>query len=74
MEVRFEIAKSIGNGSSGLMRPADPTAPYQPAIPPMQQVGMDQAFSTQTRAVLDQAKSPAEWNMLFLSSPEFMRR
>ena len=32
------------------------------------------ALGARTRQALGQAKSPAEWNALLLSSPEFMRR
>ena len=78
MEVRFEIAKSLGNGSAGLLRPGDPAMPFQPAPPQLRNAlwsgGMDRAITDQTRAVLDQAASPQEWNMLFLASPDFMRR
>lgn len=78
MEVRFEIAKAIGNGSAGLLRPRDPAVAYQPAPPNLRNAlwsgGVDRATSEQTRAVLDQAASPQEWNMLFLASPDFMRR
>jgi len=31
-------------------------------------------LSGRTRAVLAQANSPQDWNALFLSSPDFMRR
>lgn len=78
MEVRFEIAKSIGNGSAGLLRPLDPATPYQAAPPNLRNAlwtgGVERTISSQTRAVLDQAASPQEWNMLFLASPDFMRR
>lgn len=109
MEARFEIAKAIGNGASGLFRPRDagpgnntvpappspaastvqvsqmqpappPPAPKPPAPPPphlqnaLWLAGVDRLTSAQTRAVLDQAASPQEWNMLFLASPDFMRR
>jgi len=73
MEVRFEIAKAIGNGSAGLFRPRGATD--QPAMQNAQWSGdKDPAISDQTRAVLDQASSPQERNMLFLASPDFMRR
>ena len=78
MEVRFEIAKAIGNGSAGLLRPRDPAVAYQPSAPDLRNAlwsgGVDRATTGQTRAVLDQAASPQEWNMLFLASPDFMRR
>ena len=78
MEVRFEIAKAIGNGSAGLFRPRGEGAGEQPAFPQLQNAlwfgGMDRSVGAQTSAALAQATSPQEWNMLFLASPDFMRR
>jgi hypothetical protein len=82
MAVRFEIARAIGSGAAGLFRipGAGPGVPPvdQPAFPQLQNAvwygGLAATFSPQTRAVLDQATSPQEWNMLLLASPEFMRR
>lgn len=114
MEMRFEIAKTIGNGSAGLFRPHDPasdppalmaTGPMngamatpagltggwstlpqrvtpvpgdRPAFPQLQNAlyynALAQTLSPQTSAALGQATSAEEWNMLFLSSPDFMRR
>ena len=78
MEVRFEIAKSIGNGSAGLFRPRGEGATDQPAFPQLQNAlwfgGLDRTVGPQTRAALARATSPQEWNMLFLASPDFMRR
>ena len=78
IEVRFEIAKAIGNGSAGLFRPREPGASDEPAFPQLQNAlwfaGYGRTIGAQTRAVLDRAGSSPQWNMLLLSSPEFMRR
>jgi uncharacterized protein (DUF1800 family) len=76
MMVRFEIARQIGSGSSGLFKPDGPGAVDQPAFPLIQNAlyfnGLKQTLSPTTLAALDQAVSPQDWNTLFLSSPEFM--
>ena len=76
MMVRFEIARQIGSGSSGLFKPDVPGAVDQPAFPLIQNAlyfnGLKQTLSPTTLAALDQAVSPQDWNTLFLSSPEFM--
>jgi hypothetical protein len=76
MMVRFEIARQIGSGSSGLFKPDVPGAVDQPAFPLIQNAlyfnGLKQILSPTTLAALDQAVSPQDWNTLFLSSPEFM--
>jgi len=78
MEIRFEIARAIGNGSAGLFRPRGANAADQPAFPQLQNAlwfgGLAGQIAGPTRAALDQATSPQEWNMLFLASPDFMRR
>lgn len=75
---RFEIARQIGGGSSGLFRGPAPGAGDAPAFPQLQNAlffdGLQQGLSPKTRDTLAQAVSPQEWNALFLSSPEFMRR
>jgi uncharacterized protein (DUF1800 family) len=77
MMVRFEIARQIGSGSSGLFKPDVPNAVDQPAFPLIQNSlyfnGLRQTLGSPTLAALDQAVSPQDWNTLFLSSPEFMR-
>jgi len=77
MMLRFEIARQIGSGSSGLFKPDVPNAADQPAFPLIQNAlyfnGLRQTLGTGTLAALDQAISPQDWNTLFLSSPEFMR-
>jgi uncharacterized protein (DUF1800 family) len=78
MAVRFEIARQIGGGSAGLFKPDTPGAVDQPAFPQLQNAlyfnGLGQALSPPTRTALGQAVSLQDWNTLFLSSPEFMRR
>jgi uncharacterized protein (DUF1800 family) len=76
MMVRFEIARQIGSGSSGLFKPDVPNAADQPAFPLIQNAlyfsGLRQTLAPRTLAALDKAVSPQDWNTLFLSSPEFM--
>ncbi len=78
METRFEIARSIGGGAAGLFKPRDGSTPEQPAFPQIQNAlfyqSLQQQLSQSTAKVLAQAASPQEWNALYLSSPEFMRR
>jgi uncharacterized protein (DUF1800 family) len=77
MMTRFEIARQIGVNSAGLFKPAGAAAEAQPAFPLLQNSlyfdGWRGELSGQTRAALDRAISPQDWNTLFLSSPEFMR-
>jgi uncharacterized protein (DUF1800 family) len=77
MMLRFEIARQIGSGSSGLFKPDMPNAVDQPAFPLIANSlyfnGLRQTLGPPTLAALDQAVSPQDWNTLFLSSPEFMR-
>jgi uncharacterized protein (DUF1800 family) len=77
MMLRFEIARQIGSGSSGLFKPDLPNAVDQPAFPLIANAlyfnGLRQTLGPTTLAALDQAVSPQDWNTLFLSSPEFMR-
>jgi hypothetical protein len=78
METRFEIARLIGLGRSGLYKLPGDTAP-EPAPPPLiLQTRYYQAvapsLSPATMGALGQVQSPADKNMLFLSSPEFMHR
>jgi uncharacterized protein (DUF1800 family) len=77
MAVRFEIARQIGSSSAGLFKAPGPDAVDRPAFPQLQNAlyftSLQQTLSAPTRAALDQAVSPQDWNTLFLSSPEFMR-
>lgn len=78
MAVRFEIARQIGGGSAGLFKPREAGATEQPAFPQIQNAlyfnALAQSLRPATKAALDQSVSPQEWNVLFLSSPDFMRR
>jgi uncharacterized protein (DUF1800 family) len=78
MAVRFEIARQIGSGSAGLFKLDMPGATDQPAFPQLQNAlyfnGLGQSLSTPTKTALGQAVNLNDWNTLFLSSPEFMRR
>ncbi|WP_174292086.1 DUF1800 domain-containing protein [Sphingomonas bacterium] len=77
MATRFDVARQIGGGSAGLFRAAG-TPTDAPAFPQLQNAlyfnGLAATLGTPTRTALGQATSPQEWNALFLSSPEFMRR
>ena len=78
LETRFEIARQIGAGRSGLYKLAGDTAP-EPAPPPLiQQTRYYQAvaanLSPATMGAIAQGQTPADRNLLFLSSPEFMHR
>jgi len=77
MATRFDIARQIGGGAAGLFQATGMgrDAPIVPALQAMlQDKGIAATLGGPTRASLAQAGSPKAWNMLFLSSPEFMRR
>jgi uncharacterized protein (DUF1800 family) len=65
-----------GRGGRGLMRTAAPAAQTRP--PELRDSPYVQALLASvgpaTRGALDKARAPANWNMLLLSSPEFMYR
>ena len=77
MVTRFEIARQIGSNSAGLFKPPGPGAVEEPAFPLLQNGlyfnGLQARLSEKTRAALDRAISPQDWNTLLLSSPEFMK-
>ena len=78
MAVRFEVARQIGSGPAGLFKGEAADAAEAPAFPQLQNAlyfnGIAPALGAPTQAALGQAVSPQDWNTLFLSSPEFMRR
>ncbi len=78
IEQRFEVAQAIGGGAAGLFRGEAPGATAEPAFPLLQGAlyysTLASRLGTPTRAALDQATNPQEWNVFFLSSPEFMGR
>ena len=76
MNTRFEIAKALGSGNAGLFR-TDETPPREQAAFPQLSNALYYQFlqttlSPATKAALDQAASPQEWNTFLLASPEFM--
>ena len=78
LAARFEIARDMGAGQQAFFTPPnlhpEGAAPQPQIRAVVQQVSLDGALAPPTRAVLGQASTPLEWNALFLSSPEFMRR
>jgi uncharacterized protein (DUF1800 family) len=78
METRFEIARVIGQGHSGLYRMPGDTMPETAPPPLIQQTRYYQAvaptLSAATLSAVNQGQTPADRNMLFLASPEFMHR
>lgn len=88
LALRFEIARQIGGGAPGLFKSASAPSPPPPVpgLPLPQQTPVPipdlrrrvavlfPAAVSATAATLAQAKTPAEFDALFLSSPAFMRR
>ncbi|HMK78498.1 MAG TPA: DUF1800 domain-containing protein [Xanthobacteraceae bacterium] len=78
MATRFEIARAIGANSAGLFRTDGPPPAEQPAFPLIANAlyfsSIQPTLAEPTQKALSLATSPQEWNGLFLSSPEFMRR
>ncbi len=72
----FEVARTVGSGSAGLFKPDG--GEDQPAFPQLQNAlfysRTQASLGDRTKTALAQARSPAEWNTLFLSSPEFLHR
>jgi uncharacterized protein (DUF1800 family) len=77
MGTRFEIARALGSGSAGLFR-AEGATIDMPAFPQLSNAlyhgALAATFSERTRAALAAATTPQEWNIVLLSSPEFMFR
>lgn len=78
LETRFEIARALGFGAPGLWKADGVEAPARPAFPQLSNAlyyeSVHDTLGRATRASLEQAASPQEWNQLLLSSPEFMNR
>ena len=77
LAVRLDIARAIGSGNAGLFKGDDPARPVeQAAFPqlarPLYWQVLRSVMAPATRAALDGAASPQDWNTLYLSSPEFM--
>ena len=77
MATRFDIARQIGGGAASLFQ-ATGMGRDAPIVAALQAMLQDDWIAATlggpTRASLAQAGSSKAWNMLFLSSPEFMRR
>jgi uncharacterized protein (DUF1800 family) len=81
MATRFEIAQQIGSGARNLFKPDDfnQGGPPDPEPPPVLQqtayyTALTPALSQATADAIAKGQSQVDRNMLFLSSPEFMRR
>jgi uncharacterized protein (DUF1800 family) len=75
MATRFEIARQIGAGAPQLFRPDN--APPTPSPPPvLEQTAYytSLALPAATKTAITQGATQTDRNMLFLSSPDFMRR
>lgn len=74
---RFEIARQLGYGSAGLFRAEGVKGDDMPAFPQLATASyyraVEPGLGPQTREVLAQARSPQEWSLLLLASPEMMR-
>jgi len=78
LNTRFEIAKAIGSGSAGLFKTDGPQPTEKAAFPQLANAlyfqSIQATLSAATRAALEQAKSPQEWNTFLLAAPEWMQR
>jgi len=78
LTTRFEMAKAIGSGSAGLFKTEGPQPIEKPAFPQLANAlyfqSIQATLSPATRAALEQATSPQEWNTFLLAAPEFMLR
>jgi uncharacterized protein (DUF1800 family) len=78
MTTRFEIARIIGSGSAGLFKTDGPAPVEVPAFPQLSNAlyhaSLAPTLGARTRTALAATGSPQEWNVLLLSSPEFMYR
>lgn len=74
---RFDIARQLGFGSAGLFRPEGSKGEEQAAFPQLATAfyyrALEPGLSMGTRQSLAHARSPQEWSLLLLSSPEMMR-
>jgi len=75
MATRFEFARLMGAGAPQLFRADDGPGVAGP-LPVLEQTAYYQALRipAATRNAVAQGATPADRNMLFLSSPDFMRR
>jgi uncharacterized protein (DUF1800 family) len=75
---RFEIARAIGSGSSGLFDPEDGTPATITGFPQFSTrlyfTAVEPLLSANARTALDRAGSQLEWNTFLLASPDFNYR
>jgi uncharacterized protein (DUF1800 family) len=78
MTVRFEIARAIASGSPPLLGEDAIARVDVSKAPELSSTAhhsvVRNTLSASTLKALEQARSAAEWNVYFLSSPEFMHR
>jgi len=78
LATRFEIARALGYGATGLFKSEGPQPTERAAFPQLSNAlyyeSLQGILGDSTRQALDKATSPQEWNMLLLASPEFMNR
>jgi uncharacterized protein (DUF1800 family) len=77
MTTRFEVARAIGTGSPPLLREqgaAEVALAPAPPVHALYQRSLEETLDAATLQALKQARSAPEWNVYFLSSPEFMHR
>jgi uncharacterized protein (DUF1800 family) len=78
MSRRFEIARAIGSGNSGLFDPEDGTAATTSGFPQLSTrlyfTAVEPFLSAKVRTALDRAGSQLEWNTFLLASPDFNYR
>jgi uncharacterized protein (DUF1800 family) len=77
LATRFDTATALGRGGAALfvVTPGErPDVPPPPLKATLASTGIHADLAPATRAALDGAASDRDWNSLFLSSPEFMRR
>ena len=75
----FRVDDAPAPSAAMMAAPAPAPLPPPPSPPPTLQMalyqrGLGPSLSAPTLGALSQAGSPRDWNALFLSSPEFMRR
>jgi len=77
MTTRFDIARILGTGRSGLV-PADIEGGPKARVPQLSATltwqQLQPTFGGATRKALEQAASPQDWNTYFIAAPEMMYR
>jgi uncharacterized protein (DUF1800 family) len=78
MVKRFEIARAVGAGNAGLFNTDDGRPGPRAGFPMLNNRlfydGIEPTLTARTSAALARATSQQEWNLVLLSSPEWMER